>query len=79
MTRKQRLSQSIGDILAHFAKLERQLEDEIPERVARMKITTTVHPYLEESLRLRDRLGKTKADLKIIIKILSIQYKSRSY
>lgn len=63
MTLKQRPAQSIGDYLAHFATLERQLEQEIPDWVARMIIMTTVHPYLEESLRLRDRLGKTRADL----------------
>ena len=59
----QRPSQSVGDFLAHFTTIERQLDHEMLDWVARYFIMTGVHPYLQETLRLRDRLGKTRLEL----------------
>ena len=43
MTLRQRPAQSTGDFLAHLATLERQLEHEIPDWLARMITMTSVH------------------------------------
>ena len=59
----QRPSQSVGDFLAHFTTIERQLDHEMLDWVARYFIMTGVHPYLQETLRLRDCLGKTRLEL----------------
>ena len=61
---KQLPNQSVGDLLAHMVTLERQLNEELPDWVGRWIVMMAVHEYLENDLRSKDRLGKTRSELK---------------
>ena len=60
----QRPTQSVGDFLAHFTTIKQQLDYKMLDWMTPYFIITGVHPYLQETLRLRDRLGKTRLELK---------------
>ena len=59
----QRSTQSVRDFLAHFTTIEQQLDHEMLDWIAHYFIMTRVYLYLQETLRLRDRLGKTRLEL----------------
>ncbi|MCJ1467385.1 hypothetical protein MMC07_006009 [Pseudocyphellaria aurata] len=61
-------NQSLGGFFAYLALLERQLEHEVPDWLARMWIFSKVHPHLVEALKRRDRLGNTRWELEEALK-----------
>ncbi|MCJ1464299.1 hypothetical protein MMC07_002912 [Pseudocyphellaria aurata] len=59
----QKPNQSVGAFLAYYESLEKQMDPIPDEWFARMAIFMGVHPPLRDALRLRGRIGKTRAEI----------------
>ena len=56
-------TQYVGDFLVHFITIEHQLNYKMLDWIACYFIMTGVYLYFQETLRLRDRLGKIRLKL----------------